>query len=140
MKKLTADERRELFKAMAKEGYVKSVIQKIFADADESVLRAFLVNVRAGLPVSKGVDLTPVPSGGMGKVLKGAKREADDFLNSQEQNSKTASDAKNTVLYSFKIGVSDLEQLKRISDSDGESVSVLLRQAVRSFLAIRGRR
>ena len=91
-----------------------------------------------GLPVAG----RPGPSKGhLGALAQGAKRESKDFLGSesaQELVRKAGLEkGKGTVLFSFKIGTKDLDQLRAISEQDGESVALLLRQAVRMFLASR---
>lgn len=138
MPKLTASEKRELHRSMKREGYGKDAIQMTIAGMDVDSLRAMLVKARNGLPVAGRPGSS---KGHLGAVAQGAKRESQDFLGSesgQELVSKAGLDkGKGMVLFSFKIGTKDLEQLRAISEHDGESVALLLRQAVRSFLASR---
>lgn len=138
MSKLRANEKRDLFKAMQKQGYEKAVIRRTLQRLDADTLRSMLVNARNGLPVAG----RPGPSKGhLGALAQGAKRESKDFLGSesaQELVRKAGLEkGKGTVLFSFKIGTKDLDQLRAISEHDGESVALLLRQAVRMFLASR---
>jgi hypothetical protein len=82
-------------------------------------------------------DLAPVKD--LNKVKRGAKQEAvaflDDYLDQpiDDSNEKTE-----TVLYSFKAVVRDLDALRVISKREGNSVAVLIRQAISSFLAAKG--
>lgn len=137
--KLTSQEKKEVYQAMVKEGFSREAIQNFFSTVPPEALRAILVNVRAGLPVlgSGKPDKTPVKD--LNKVRKGAKQEALSFLDDYlEQPVEVDNEKAKTVLYSFKVGISDLEALKTISKRDGDSVAVLIRQAIRSYLAVKG--
>ncbi|MCY1313755.1 hypothetical protein D9M70_643060 [compost metagenome] len=92
--------------------------------------------------VSRGIKL-PMPDGKGADKSRGAlqvavKREASGFLQEEEVSPAPAASEAKSVLFSFKIGTDDLDSLRRLSERDGESVAVLLRQAVRDYLRAKG--
>lgn len=139
--KLTSQEKREIYQAMSKEGFQREAIQKFFATAPEEVLKGALGNIRSGKSVLSSIkpDSTPIKS--LDRVKSQAKQEANTYLVDHPAKEPSPSDEKaKMVLYSFKVGANDLEALKALSLREGESVALLIRHAIRSYLSSKGLR
>ncbi|MGG2400108.1 ribbon-helix-helix protein, CopG family, partial [Pseudomonas sp. SH1-B] len=116
-------------------GVPKHQAKAILQYSTPEILSALWVNVSRKQPL-------PVPSGGgTGKPSASfalpAKREAEAFLSGEKAIPPVPRDVK-SVLFSFKIGADDLDHLRRLGEHEGESVAVLIRQAVRDYLRDKG--
>ncbi len=133
--KVTSDQRRQILQAYIKQGASKEAAKVIVSRSSPEVLQMLWASV------SKGLKL---PMGGPGPQVTGAQRVASK-VEAKEVVAKHANDAPviaapqaKSVLFSFKIGTDDLDSLRDLSERDGESVAVLLRQAVRDYLRAKG--
>lgn len=136
--RVTSDQKRQILQAYIKQGVSKDVAKMVLHSSSPEILHALWVNA------SRGMKLPIGDSRGAGKPLgvqlMAASRDAVDFVDDQDgviPPSSVPAEAK-SVLFSFKIGSDDLDRLRKLSEHDGESVAVLLRQAVRDYLASRG--
>lgn len=134
--RITSDQKREIIAAYQQGGLGKDLGKQVVKMSPPEVLHHVLKQIREGGPL-------PVPdSRGAGRPLGVDKFNAvaeSVQLSPIEDDLPTPpkSESKN-VLFSFKVGSADLDVLRQLSERDGESVAVLMRQAIRDYLVVRG--
>ncbi|WP_321351151.1 ribbon-helix-helix protein, CopG family [Halopseudomonas oceani] len=134
--RITADQKRQIVSAYQTKGYGKELGKQIVRRSPPEVLNMILRRIREG-------GVLPLPDAhGVGRPLGldqlNATSEARALAPIPELAEETTKAETKNVLFSFKIGSEDLEALRKLSDRDGESVAVLIRQAVRGYLINRG--
>ncbi|WP_082045374.1 ribbon-helix-helix protein, CopG family [Azotobacter chroococcum] len=135
--RVTSDQKRQILQAYIKQGVSKEVAKMILHSSPPEVLQGIWVNASRGLKLPVG------DSKGAGKPIAAqrisSRQEAVEFLTDEHVVIPPSAPVEaKSVLFSFKIGSDDLERLRNLSEADGESVAVLLRQAVRDYLSSRG--
>lgn len=132
--RITAEQKRQIVAAYQQQGLGKELGKQILRCSPPEVLNYVLLQIREGrklpIPDAHGAGL---PSG---LAQLDASRESK-ALAPASQPVQSRVEAK-SVLFSFKVGTEDLESLRALGERDGESVAVLLRQAIRAYLVNRG--
>ncbi|WP_419096372.1 ribbon-helix-helix protein, CopG family [Pseudomonas sp. UBA7530] len=134
--RITADQKRQIVAAYQQQGLGKELGKMIVQTSPPEVLNYVLLQIREGrrLPI-------PDPHG-PGRLLGvdqfNAAKESSSLAPRQESSPDVPRKEAKSVLFSFKVGSDDLDALRALSDRDGESVAVLLRQAIRAYLINRG--
>lgn len=133
--RVTSNQKRQILQAYINQGASKEAAKVMVSRSSPEVLQMLWASV------SKGLDL---PMGRPGPQVTGAQRVVSK-VEAKEVIARHANDAPvptapqvKSVLFSFKIGTDDLDSLRDLSERDGESVAVLLRQAVRDYLRAKG--
>lgn len=134
--RISAEQKRQIVAAYQQQGLGKELGKQIVKCSPPDVLNYVLLQIREGrklpIPDAQGAGL---PSG---LAQFNASRESKVLAPASQPLPRQSNAEVKSVLFSFKVGSEDLESLRALSERDGESVAVLLRQAIRAYLINRG--